>query len=111
MVNDPKYVFHGIYSTEDLIGLEKKGTSNIKDLNYLADCMGEHNTINRLNEIQNETLIIAGDKDKHTPKFTHELIHEKMPRSVLKIVPGAHFFPWENAPEVNQIITDFLKLE
>ena len=109
MVNDPKHVFHGIYSTEDLIELEKKGTSNIQDLNYLADTMGEHNALNRLNEIQNETLIIAGDKDKHTPKFSHELIHEKMPNSVLKIVSGAHFFPWENAPEVNRLIIDFLK--
>lgn len=109
MVNDPKHIFHGIFSTEELIELEKKGTSEVQDLIYLSDIMGEHDTINRLNEIQNETLIITGDKDKHTPKFSHELIHERMPNSILKIVSGAHFFPYENAPEINQIITDFLK--
>lgn len=109
MVNNPKHIFHGIFSTEDLIELEKKGTSNIQDLTYLSDIMGEHDTTNRLNEIQNETLIITGDKDKHTPKFSHELIHERMLNSVLKIVSGAHFFPWENAPEVNQIVSEFLR--
>jgi aminoacrylate hydrolase len=109
MVNDPKHIFHGLFSTEDLIELEKKGTSDIRDLNYLADIMGEHDTTNRLMEIQNKTLIIAGDKDKHTPKYSHEQINEKMPNSVLKIVSGAHFFPYENALEVNQFIIDFLK--
>jgi len=111
MVNDPKHIFHGLFSTEELLELEKKGTSNIQDLIYLSDIMGEHDTTNRLNEIQNETLIITGNKDKHTPKFSHELIHEKMPNSILKIVSGAHFFPWENAPEISQIVADFLKLE
>jgi len=109
MINDPKHIFHGIFLTEDLIELEKKGTSNIRDLNILSDIMGEHNTIDRLKEIQNETLIITGEKDKITPKLPHEQIHEKMPNSTLKIVSGGHFFPYENAPEVNQYFVDFLK--
>jgi len=37
------------------------------------------------------------------------VLHEKIPNSELSIVSGGHYFPLEKAPEVNQIIIDFLK--
>lgn len=107
--NDPKKKIHGIFSAEDLIELEKNGTSNINDITNLATVMGEHKVLEKLDQIKTETLILAGEKDKHTPKSSSELMHEKINNSMLKILPGAHFFPLENAPDVNKIIIDFLK--
>jgi len=37
------------------------------------------------------------------------LYHERNHNSELRIVSGGHYFPLENAPEVNIIIIDFLK--
>ncbi|MFX0073434.1 MAG: alpha/beta fold hydrolase [Candidatus Hermodarchaeota archaeon] len=108
MKSDVKRKFYDIFSTEDLIELEEKGTSNEKDIINLANVMSEHKSLNKLEQIKNETLILAGEKDKHTVKSSSLLMHEKIVNSRLEILPGAHFFPLENAPEVNKIIIDFL---
>ncbi|MBD3256154.1 MAG: alpha/beta fold hydrolase [Candidatus Lokiarchaeota archaeon] len=108
MKENPKKKFHGIFSTEDLIDLEIHGSSSITDIEILANSMGSHDTLAQLNQIQNDTLILVGEKDRFTPKNVSELMHEEIPNSVLKILPGGHFFPLENAPEVNKIIIDFL---
>jgi len=52
---------------------------------------------------------LQGEKDKLTPRISSEQVHEKIPNSELRIVSGGHYFPFENAPEVNQVIIDSLK--
>ena len=64
--------------------------------------------MNRLNEIKNKTLIIAGDKDRIASKVASDQLHEKIPNSILEVLPGGHFINLEKAPEVNQMILDFL---
>ena len=66
--------------------------------------------INRLHEIQIETLIITASHDRTLPKLMSEKIHERIPNSKLILIEGAgHCSNVERAPEINQHILDFLK--
>ena len=53
--------------------------------------------------------MLAGDKDRFTPKISCIQVHEKIPNSKLEIIQGGHYFPLEKAPEVNNIIIEFLE--
>lgn len=110
MEKDPSESIHGIVTTEELIKDSMENQTTPIDLKHLADVIGEHHTLERLNEIKNETIIIVGSKDTITPLISNELIHEKLPNSTLKVIQGAgHKVFFENQPEVNPIIIDFLK--
>ncbi|MFW9897987.1 MAG: alpha/beta fold hydrolase [Candidatus Thorarchaeota archaeon] len=108
MVQDPKRNFHGIFTTEDLIEYEKKGTSTPQDIINQTNAIAKHNTLNRLCEIKNKTLILTGEKDRLIPKSMGIKMSEELPNSTLKILTGGHWFPLESAPEVNQAIIEFL---
>ncbi|MFX1419553.1 MAG: alpha/beta fold hydrolase [Promethearchaeota archaeon] len=109
MKQDPTLKFHNLFSAEDLIKSESEDPWTPQDIINHANALGEHKTLNSLNEIKNATLIVAGEKDRLTPKSSSIQIHEKMLNSKLEIIPGGHWFPLENAPEVNRVIIDFLK--
>ena len=109
MKSDPKKQFHGIFSAEDLIKSENENPWTPQDIINHSNALADHNTLAALHKIKHKTLIIAGEKDRLTPRISSEQVHEKIPNSELRIVSGGHYFPLENAPEVNQIIIDFLK--
>lgn len=110
MEKEPTEKIHGIVTTDELIKDSTENQTTPTDLNHLADAMFEHDTIDRLHQIKNETLIIVGSKDTLTPVLSNEQIHEKLPNSSLKVIEGAgHKVFFENQPEVNPIIIDFLK--
>jgi pimeloyl-ACP methyl ester carboxylesterase len=63
-----------------------------------------------LEQIKNNTLLIAASHDRLTPKAVMIEIHEKLPNSTLKVVEKAgHFMTLSRAPEVNDIILEFLE--
>ncbi len=72
----------------------------------------------KLNEIQQPTLVIFGDSDALIPnKLIHPTSTEQlakqaiaqMPNAELKMIPRAgHFVQWEKAAEVNDLITAFM---
>ncbi|MFW9876348.1 MAG: alpha/beta fold hydrolase [Candidatus Thorarchaeota archaeon] len=109
MKSNPTKKFYGIFSAEDLIKSENENPWTSQDIINHSFALADHNTIDNLHKIKQETLIIAGEKDRLTPKISSELVHEKIHNSVLRIVSGGHYFPLENAPMVNKIIIDFLK--
>ena len=109
MEEDPKNKFHGIFSAEDLIQMGKVDPMKPQDIIYMGDVMGTHDTLDRLHEIKRETLIICGEKDRFTPKAIANQMKERIPNSTLKFFGGSHWFPLENAPEVNQTILEFLE--
>jgi pimeloyl-ACP methyl ester carboxylesterase len=109
MEADPKKKFHGIFSSEDLMHIENIDPMTPTDIINYANAIGGHDTLDRLHEIKNKTLIIYGRKDKLGPKLEADKINERIPNSDLNMVSGSHWFPLENAPEINQIILDFLK--
>ncbi len=109
MKEDPKNKFHGIFSAEDLIQMGKVDPMKPQDIIYMGDVMGKHDTLDRLHEIKRETLIMCGEKDRFTPKAIANQMKEIIPNSTLKLFSGSHWFPLENAPEVNQTILEFLE--
>ena len=90
MKQDPQLKFHNIFSAEDLIKSEGDDPWKPQDIINHANALGELQTLNVLNEIKNNTLIIAGEKDKLTPKSSSIQVHEKIPNSKLEIIPGGH---------------------
>jgi len=109
MVQDPKKKMHGIFSAEDLMEIVFKDTSKPHDIENRINAIAKLDTLERLRKIKNETLILAAEKDKISPKTSSIEIHDRVPNNTLKIFNGGHYFPLENAPEVNQYIIDFLK--
>ncbi|MFX0001248.1 MAG: alpha/beta fold hydrolase [Candidatus Hodarchaeota archaeon] len=108
MKEDPKRKFHGIFSANDLIESERIDPVTPQDINNLTNTLITHKILNRLHEIKNKALIIAGDKDKLASKAARDQLHEKIINSTLKVIPGSHWVNLEKAPDVNQIILDFL---
>ena len=109
MRSDPTKQLHGIFSAEDLIKSENENPWTPQDIINHSNALADHNTLADLHKIKHKTLIIAGEKDRLTPRISSEQGQEKIPNSILRIVSGGHYFPLENSPEVNQIIIDFLK--
>ncbi|MGM0424189.1 MAG: alpha/beta fold hydrolase [Thermodesulfobacteriota bacterium] len=65
--------------------------------------------MDRVQEIQPETLVICGQEDRLTPVKYSQYLHQHLPSSRLEIVPGAgHMVMWEQADAFNQVLQDFL---
>jgi pimeloyl-ACP methyl ester carboxylesterase len=66
-------------------------------------------TCDRLPQIQAATFIIHGDMDRLIPPQNAEILHEGIPGSTLRLVPGAaHMFFWEKPAESAQAIVEFV---
>jgi len=110
MVEDPDKKFHDIFSMNDLREQVFKDNSLPIDIENRINAVAKINTIEKISKIKNETLILAADRDRITPKSSSIEMHEHMINSTLKILNGGHYFPLECAPEVNDMIIDFLQL-
>ncbi len=110
MKEDPKKKFHNIWSVEDLVEEKVKFGPTVKDLSNQAHALSTHNTYERLHEIKREVLILSAEKDKSCPVSMGAKMHELIPNSKFEVIEGAgHQSILEKAPEVNQVIIDFLK--
>jgi len=75
----------------------------------------QHQTAERLGEIQTPTLIIVGDDDKTTGGTGNHLrqseyLAKQIPNTELVVIPGvAHGFFWEKPEETNRAIIKFLR--
>lgn len=69
-------------------------------------------TENRLGKIENETLVITGDKDAVVPMENSLNLANKIPNAKLEIIKnGSHLFFIENADEFNRTVSNFLKTD
>ncbi|GAG82729.1 unnamed protein product [marine sediment metagenome] len=109
MKSEPERKLNGVITTNELIEINRIDPATPQDINNLTNVLVTHQVLNRLHEIKAETLIIAGDKDRLASKVSSEQLHERIPNSILKVIPGGHFINLEKAPEINQLIIDFLK--
>ncbi len=89
-------------------------SSEVADTVYFAQLQVAFtfNTADRIGAIENETLVITGDKDNVVPMQNSLNLAENLPNATLKIIEnGSHMFFIENADEFNKTITNFLKGE
>lgn len=106
---NPKKKFHNGFSLEDLIEESTINPSSTQDIINQGNAMKEHNTFSRLNEIENETLLLAASHDRLIPKSLMIEMYKRIPNSTLKTIEKAgHFMTISRASEVNNIILDFL---
>jgi len=110
MKEDPEKKFHGLFSAEDLIKKSTINPATPQDIINQTHALGTHNVLDRLHLINSGTLIICAEKDRQMPKLVNLKIHEGISNSKFIVLEGVgHTSPQEKAPEVNQLIVDFLK--
>ncbi len=69
----------------------------------------EFDLSDRLNEIEAETLIIAGKEDRVVPTKFAEKLKEEIPNAGLQVVEGAaHLVHLEKPEKLNSLVIDFL---
>lgn len=108
---NPKKIFFGLFSAEDLIKESTINPSKPQDIINQAEALKTHYTLEELERIQNKTLLIAGSHDRLTPKSVMIDMQKKIPNCTLKIIENAgHFMTLSMASEVNKIILDFLEI-
>ncbi|MHA2037988.1 MAG: alpha/beta fold hydrolase [Promethearchaeota archaeon] len=110
MEADPSKKWYGLWSVDDLIQMSTIDPPTEKDIIVQAGALATHHTFERLHEIKNETLLITSSHDRITPQSVMVEMHGKIPNSTLKIIDkSGHGSPRSRAPEINQLITEFLK--
>jgi pimeloyl-ACP methyl ester carboxylesterase len=110
MEANPGKKFFDIFSMEDLIRESTINPSRPQDIINQAEAMKTHYTLERLHEIKNETLLIAASHDRQTPVSVMTEMRKRIPNSELKVINEAgHFMTLSRAPEVNDIILNFLE--
>ncbi|MCY7375683.1 MAG: alpha/beta hydrolase [Pyrinomonadaceae bacterium] len=68
------------------------------------------NAADKIGAIENETLVITGDKDSVVPMENSLNLAKEMPNATLKIIEnGSHLFFIENADEFNCAVKEFLE--
>jgi len=107
---NPKRRFFGIWSAEDEIRESTILMPTPRDIELQIEAMKGFNTLERLHEIDNHTLLLAASHDKVCPKIIIEEMHKRIPNSIFRVIEKAgHESPKTRASEVNKIIMDFLK--
>ena len=84
----------------------------VADAVYLAQLQTAltFDTEQRLGAIENETLVITGDKDAVVPMQNSLNLARKIPNASLEIIEnGSHLFFIENADEFNRAVKKFLE--
>ncbi|KKK42209.1 MAG: Soluble epoxide hydrolase [Candidatus Lokiarchaeum sp. GC14_75] len=109
MKENPKKKFFGLWSVEDLIEYYKTNPPTPLDIRNIAYSFKTHDTLERLSEIKNETLLLTASHDMLVPQARMFEIHKLIPNSTIKVMEKAgHESPKSKAPEVNQAILNFL---
>ena len=109
MKENPKKKFYGLWSVEDLIDYYTTNPPTPQDIRNIAYSFKTHDTIKRLGEIKNKTLLLTATHDILVPKARMYEMHELIPDSTLKLMENAgHESPKSKAPEINKAIIEFL---
>ena len=110
MEAEPSKKWYGLWSVHDLIKERMIDPPTAEDIEVQAGAANTHHTFEKLSEIKNESLLITSTHDRVMPTSVMKEMHERIPNSTLKIIDKAgHDSPLSRAPEINQMIIDFLK--
>jgi pimeloyl-ACP methyl ester carboxylesterase len=69
----------------------------------------EHDTADRLHEIQHPTLVLCGRRDRFTPPALHRELADEIPNAHLVTIQyGGHLVMAESAEQFNKVVLQFL---
>ncbi len=74
-----------------------------------ADAILRFDALPELNKIQCPTLILAGEQDRTVGVEASYTLHERIKNSTLHVYPGLGHAAFEEAPDFNQRVFDFLE--
>lgn len=74
-----------------------------------ADAILRFDALPELDKIQCPTLILAGEQDKTVGVEASYLLHERIKNSTLHVYPGLGHAAFEEAPDFNRRVYDFLE--
>ena len=110
MEAEPTKKWYGLWSVDDLIQNNITDPPTERDIILQAGATGTHHTLEKLHNIKNDSLLIASSHDRIMPQSVMEEMHDRIPNSTLKVIDKAgHSSPLSRAPEINQMIIEFLK--
>ena len=105
---NPTKKFFGIWSAEDEIRESTIDMPTVRDIELQIEALKGFESLEKLPKIKNKTLLLAASHDKICTNMME--MHKKIPNSVFKVIEKAgHESPKTRAPEVNQIIIDFMQ--
>ena len=89
----------------------KENPTRLQDYINQGAAVGDHDTRDRLSNINQPTLILVGSEDRIILGLHNsELLHEKIPNSMLKIIEKTgHGFNAEEPEQVNNLIWNFIQ--
>ncbi len=75
-----------------------------------TNALRSHSTLDKLNKIEANTLLISPSHDRLFPSSIMEIMQNKIPNSKLVFIKNAgHFAIITRAPELNDVIIKFLR--
>src|SRR5215217_9732390 len=105
----PEYVQTEVREVDHIVHL--RATNEVPEHIYLSQLQAamSFNAESRLAEIKSPTLVLSGDADVIVPVQNSRNLARRIPGAQLQIIEGgSHTFFIEQAPEFNQILTEFL---
>lgn len=91
------------------IALNYPYPQTVEGFSRQADACLQHNTRDRLGQIQAPALVLTGDEDILTPPRNAQFLAERIPNARLVLMPAAaHGFTAENAEAVNAALLEHL---
>ncbi len=105
----PEFVTSGNAFLDGIIEIGMKTPTPMETLGRQLAAVQSFDTYDRLPQIASPTLIVHGDRDVLIPVGNADVLHERIPGSRVRIVPGVgHCFFWEKPQESAGAIVDFL---
>lgn len=106
---DPDKKFHDIWTVDDWVKEYNIDIQTPKDVENQGSAMLGLNLLDKLDQVQAETLLIAGANNKIHPKTDMLAMDEKLPNSKIEILKRAGDMTYlSRAPEINKLVSDFL---
>ncbi|MFO8018209.1 MAG: alpha/beta hydrolase [Promethearchaeia archaeon] len=107
---NPDKRFHDLWSVDEFVKEYNIDPMTPEDVKNQGKAMLGFNILDDITELKPETLIIASSHNRLHPKAAMEAMHEKIPNSKLELLKKAGDSAYlSRAPEVNQLVIDFLK--
>jgi aminoacrylate hydrolase len=107
---NPDKKFHDLWTVDDWVKEYSIDPQTPKDVENQGKAMLGLDLLDKLDQVETETLVISSASNKIHPKRAMEAMHEQLPNSKMEILKRAGDMAYlSRAPEINELVIDFLK--
>ncbi|MBD3197160.1 MAG: alpha/beta fold hydrolase [Candidatus Lokiarchaeota archaeon] len=106
---NPDKKFYNLFTLQDLIKKLEENNASKEDLINQGHAFKNFNSLSQLEHIQNQVLLIGASHDRILPNSQMYEMNDVIPNSTFRLIKKAgHGSPLSRAPEINDIIIEFL---